>query len=110
LPLISVQRSDGVERSPCIGIQRPLPWLRCGRVWTLHDICVINIGQQHLAAGPSPAHNHLPDNGWGYAGAPPHEFSKLYEFNRKLQTYRLKEENNKGQIVQADSKKRSRLG
>jgi|GEM_PF-2557377 len=38
------------------------------------------------------------------------QLSKLYEFNRKLQTYRLKKENNKGkQIVRADSKKRSRF-
>jgi len=39
------------------------------------------------------------------------QLSQLYEFNRKLKTYRLKKENKKGQqIVRADSKKRSRLG
>jgi len=39
------------------------------------------------------------------------QLSQLYEFNRKLQTYRLKKENKKGQqIVRAASKKRNRLG
>ena len=28
-----------------------------GWVWTLPDICVINIEHHHLAAGPCPAHN-----------------------------------------------------
>jgi len=36
--------------------------------------------------------------------------SQLYEFNRKIKTYRLKKENKKDQIVRADSKKRGRLG
>jgi len=39
------------------------------------------------------------------------QLSQLYEFNRKLKTYRLKKENKKGQqIVRADGKERSRLG
>jgi hypothetical protein len=39
------------------------------------------------------------------------QLSQLYEFNRKLKTYRLKKGNKKGQqIVRADSKKRRRLG
>jgi hypothetical protein len=29
-----------------------------GWVWTLLDICVINIKHHHLAAGPCPAHNN----------------------------------------------------
>jgi len=38
------------------------------------------------------------------------QLSQLYEFNRKLKTYRLKKENKANQIVRADGKKRSRLG
>jgi hypothetical protein len=39
------------------------------------------------------------------------QLSQLYEFNRKLKTYKLKKENKKGQqFVRADSKKRNRFG
>jgi hypothetical protein len=38
------------------------------------------------------------------------QLSQLYEFHRKLKTYRLKKENQKGQQnVRGDSKKPSRL-
>jgi len=38
------------------------------------------------------------------------QLSKLYEFNRKLQAYKLKKEDNQDQqIVRTDSKKRYRL-
>ena len=35
-----------------------------GWVWTLSDICVINIKHHHLAAGPCPAHNHALEMDW----------------------------------------------
>jgi len=39
------------------------------------------------------------------------QLSNLYEFNRKLQTYKLKRENNKGKkIVRAKNKKSGHLG
>jgi hypothetical protein len=67
-------RQNRMHTQLCLAILLPLPLVALawrlgsplrfepppsGRAWTLPDICVINIKQHHLAAGPSPAHNRV---------------------------------------------------
>jgi hypothetical protein len=54
-PRFCLRLPSGAHRCYTLAFGYPSP--PSGWVWTLPDICVINIGQHHLAAGPCPAHN-----------------------------------------------------
>jgi len=53
-PRFCLQLPSGAHRCYALAFGYPSP--PSGWVWTLPNICVINIKQHHLAAGPCPAH------------------------------------------------------
>ena len=55
-PRFCLQPPSGAHRCYTLAFGYPSP--PSGWVWTLPDICVINIDHHHLAAGPCPAHNN----------------------------------------------------
>ena len=55
-PRFCLRLPSGAHRCYTLAFGYPSP--PSGWVWTLPDICVINIDHHHLAAGPCPAHNH----------------------------------------------------
>jgi hypothetical protein len=67
-PRFCLQLPSGAHRCYTLAFDYPSP--PSGWVWTLPDICVINIDHHHLAAGPCPAHNQSLKRGWQIRYAP----------------------------------------